>query len=719
MPLHPGDHLFNGQYRIVGQIGRGGFGFVYVAQHTLLGQEVAIKELIPGLVGDDAMLKRFLAEARATMRLTHERIVRTYEVFSEQENYYIAMEYMAGGSLEARLVAGALPVEEALRIVQEVAEGLAYAHEHGVVHCDLKPANILFAADGLAKVADFGIAHVSDQMLSRTWQTPAGFSAGTLPYMAPEQTEGVRDDPRVDVYALGAVLYRALAGRTYLEFDARETPGAQVRNVLRIQQETAQAPSTFNRQVPDWLDEVVLMALAKSPEARFRSARALLTALRTGSAAARPGVSAPPQRAAAGSDTRSGVNAAHPPQPRAQGAEAVARPARPARLTGRRLWLAAGGVLLMAAVLVGLVWSRSSAPAGGTATPVESATGGATTSRGVGLLASTTTPSSSPPLPSVTATPSATVTPPPITTAGPTGTPPPTATPLPTSTPPSTATPVTPTPVVGRVIFGSDRNGYAHIFTVRGDGKGLRAITSGSEYFWNPIFNNDGSRVAYVSKVAGNTEVFVARSDGSSARAISNHPAEDDHPAWFPGNNELAFASRRDGGWDIYRMNADGGNVRRLTADGGDNRFVAVSPDGAQIAYVSQNAPYPTVELMLMNADGSNRRPLFSYPSRKQRDDPGRYIFRPDWSADGTSLAFGADDDDDGLISVLVIDTASGQARRLIQDGNSPDWSPDGLRLIYKPAGERQILYVADAAGNRLNQLTQSTSNSWSPDWVR
>lgn len=320
---------------------------------------------------------------------------------------------------------------------------------------------------------------------------------------------------------------------------------------------------------------------------------------------------------------------------------------------------------------------------------------------------------------SPTTTPQATATPQPTATPPPTVTALPTATPAPTSMPTVTAAPATPTPVVGKVVFGSDRSGFAHIFTARGNGQGLRAITSGSEYFWDPIFSHDGTLVAFVSKVSGNTEVFVARSDGSNARPISNHPAEDDHPAWFPRNSELAFASRRDGGWEIYRMNVDGSNVRRLTADGGDNRFVAVSPDGVQIAYVAQNAPYPGLELMLMNADGSNRRALFGFASTRQRDDPGRYVFRPDWSPDGAQLAFGADDDNDGLISVFVIEAATGQARRLIEDGNSPAWSPDGGRLIYKPAGEPQILFVADDNGRRLYQLTGSTYNAWSPDWTR
>jgi len=492
MPLHPGDQLFHGQYRIMRQIGRGGFGFVYVAQHALLGQEVAIKELIPGLVGDDAMLKRFLAEARATLRLSHDRIVRTHEVFSERENYYIAMEYMAGGSLEARLAAGALPVEEAVHVAQEVAEGLGYAHEHGVVHCDLKPANILFSADGLAKVADFGIAHVSDRMLSRTWQTPSGFTAGTLPYMAPEQVEGVRDDPRVDVYALGAVLYRALTGRTYLDFDTRETPGAQARNVLRIQQEPVQAPSTLNRRVPDWLDQVVLMALAKNPDERFGSAGALLNALR--SAGVRPGVAAPPPAAV-------GV-----PGPRTAGrAGAGAGLGRPARLSGLRLGLAAGGAVLALAVLVALAWLRFAPPSGSAAAPVKSALSGASSSPGVEFSGSTATLQSStrPPTAEASPSPAASPTNRPTTAAtlmpspSPAATPAPTATlpagPAPTAAPtaiPPQAAPVKPTcSIAVQGEFSALRNNNWQVLGCPVDGGGIvtpacEQAFQGGHLFW-------------------------------------------------------------------------------------------------------------------------------------------------------------------------------------------------------------------------------------------
>ena len=341
MALQPGDTLLNGQYRILRQLGRGGFGFVYLAQDTHLGEEVAIKELIPALVGDETTLKRFLAEAKATMRLRHERIVGTHHVFPERGNYYIVMEYMAGGSLEERLAErGALPAPEAVRIAAQVCAGLSYAHQRGVVHCDLKPANILFAPDGSAKVADFGIAHVSEQMLTRTWQTTDGFVAGTLPYMSPEQADGVRDDPRVDVYALGAVLYRMLTGSTYLDFDQRDTPGAQADNVYRIRRQQPTPPSARNRRVPAWLDDVVLKALAKGSQDRYASTDQLRAALLSGGRA----------------------DVAHPPPvlPR------TARPQPPPRRLARQrqvrkqalpgwFWALAGGAVVLLLIFITLL----------------------------------------------------------------------------------------------------------------------------------------------------------------------------------------------------------------------------------------------------------------------------------------------------------------------------------------------------------------------------
>jgi len=204
MPLSPGDTLLKGRYLILRLLGQGGYASVYQARDTLLGRDVAIKELVPPANTDPAWVKRFFVEAR--LDLHHPYIVATYDLFVESGSYYLVIEYMPGGSLEdLRLKTYRLSVDDALRIARQVCEGLSYAHRRGIVHCDLKPGNILFAADGTAKVADFGIAHVSShEARSQHWATTGAFVAGTLEYMSPEQLDGERSDPRIDLYALGA-----------------------------------------------------------------------------------------------------------------------------------------------------------------------------------------------------------------------------------------------------------------------------------------------------------------------------------------------------------------------------------------------------------------------------------------------------------------------------------------------------------------------------------
>lgn len=284
MALNAGETLANGQYCILGQLGRGGFGFVYQAEDTLMNETVAIKELIPGLIDDEVILKRFIQEARASLRLTHPNIVRVYNVFADRGNYYIVMEYLPGGSLEEWMERGTVGVEQAIRVMADVCAGLEYAHEKGVVHCDIKPGNVLFAAEGTAKVADFGVAHVSEELMTRSWQSASGFAAGTMLYMAPEQLDGVRDDPRVDIYALGAMLYQLLTGRPYLDFrlPARNISD-QVHNASQIKEGQPVPPSAHNRAIPKWLDTVILKALAKQPAGRYGSASELAEALQAAS----------------------------------------------------------------------------------------------------------------------------------------------------------------------------------------------------------------------------------------------------------------------------------------------------------------------------------------------------------------------------------------------------------------------------------------------------
>lgn len=450
--LKPGDTLLNGHYTVERQLGRGGFGFVYLAQDTLLHEDVAIKELIPALVGDEETLKRFLVEAKATMRLAHDHIVRTHNVFSETANYYIVMECVPGGSLEDHLrERGHLSVDEAVRCASDVSQGLAYAHARGVVHCDLKPANILFAADGSAKVGDFGIAHISGKMLSRTWQTPAGFMAGTLPYMSPEQADGVRDDPRTDIYALGAVLYRMLTGTTCVEFDQRETPAATADNVYRIRHVAPTPPSAHNPAVPQWLDSVVLRTLSKDPQDRYASTGELQAALTT-----QPGPQPIPEP--------------RPVEPDQPGAEPLPFAPQPSarRPLPSWFWPAVAGAATLATFLAiaCIVVLTTTGGLAGTATPSVPATAFAaiTTSAPAASPADTRRPVTHTPSPSPSATdsPSPSATPtsthtevPPTSTQRPTATPP-ADTPTSTGAPPATpfvapSPPVLPTSTTTRL----------------------------------------------------------------------------------------------------------------------------------------------------------------------------------------------------------------------------------------------------------------------------
>jgi serine/threonine-protein kinase len=304
----PGTILDN-KYRIEAVIGQGGFGCVYRATERLTGETVAIKELVPSFVRDREMVQRFIQEARATLHLSHPHIARTHTIFEDRGTYYLAMEYLAGGSLAERLRGGPLSVEEAVRIGGHLCEALAYAHRRGVVHCDIKPANVLFDRQGDVRLADFGIAHVSSELMSRQFFTASGRALGTVRYMAPEQLEGMRHDPRVDIYALGAVLYEMLAGRPYVDFETESTPAAQVRNVQRIQTQPPRPLQAINPRVPLWLVEVVERALKKTPEDRFARAGALRDALE-----GRPGRQPVPVRVSPGRQASGGGRRVSPPE---------------------------------------------------------------------------------------------------------------------------------------------------------------------------------------------------------------------------------------------------------------------------------------------------------------------------------------------------------------------------------------------------------------------
>jgi serine/threonine-protein kinase PpkA len=252
-------------YDIDGEIGEGAMASVYLATQRSLERKVALKVMAAALAADPSFCERFLREGKTLARLSHPHTVTIHDIGNVGELYYMAMEYLPNGTLKERIAAGLTP-EQGLVYIRQIASALGYAHAQGLVHRDVKPANILFRADGTAVLSDFGIAKSLDD---RTQFTQAGFAVGTPSYMSPEQARGQEIDGRADLYALGVVLYEILVGKLpYNGTDALSTALAHLTEPL------PELPLHHGRY-----QEVLKKLLAKDPAQRFPDAAALLLAL--------------------------------------------------------------------------------------------------------------------------------------------------------------------------------------------------------------------------------------------------------------------------------------------------------------------------------------------------------------------------------------------------------------------------------------------------------
>src|SRR2546423_4285156 len=212
MAVRTPERLLDGRYRIVRRLGSGGMAAVCLAEDDRLGRRVAVKRL-HGDVSDEELVERFRREARLGASLNHPNLVAVYDIAADDEGVLIVMEYVEGRTLRDEIAGGPVPPERALAILRGVADALDHAHGLGVLHRDVKPANVLLRSDGVVKLADLGIATAAEQ--SRI--TRSGAVLGTAAYMAPERLDGAAGDRRVDVYALAAVAFETLAGRKAVE----------------------------------------------------------------------------------------------------------------------------------------------------------------------------------------------------------------------------------------------------------------------------------------------------------------------------------------------------------------------------------------------------------------------------------------------------------------------------------------------------------------------
>lgn len=264
--------VLDNRYRIIDKIGVGGMADVYRGEDTLLGRPVAIKILHANFANDDEFVSRFKREAQAAGKLNHPNIVNMYDVGFDQDLHYIIMEYVDGKTLKEYITEkGRLSIDEAVKFTIAIGEGLEHAHAMGIVHCDIKPHNVIITRTGRVKVTDFGIARA---MNSTNTVMYTNSIMGSAHYLSPEQASGKTIDGSTDIYSLGVVLYEMLSGKVPFE---GETPIAVA---LKHVREKVIPPTRYNPSIPPLLESVVLKALSKDPKDRFESISDMMSDLR-------------------------------------------------------------------------------------------------------------------------------------------------------------------------------------------------------------------------------------------------------------------------------------------------------------------------------------------------------------------------------------------------------------------------------------------------------
>ena len=261
-----------GLYRILAFAGAGGMSTVFKAYHSALEREVAIKVLPEQISADEELSRRFQQEVRVIARLEHAHILPVHDYGHDQGRLYLVMRYIEAGTLKERLSQGRMEMGEISRMIHQVGSALAYAHDQGVVHRDVKPSNVLIDTQGNCYLSDFGLARV---MAVSVALTASGVGMGTPAYMSPEQGSGQGADARSDIYSMGILLYEMVTGK--LPFFA-DTPLAVM---LKHITDAPEPPSSLQPDVSPVLEQVILKAMAKDPNDRYQTMAEMIRAFDT------------------------------------------------------------------------------------------------------------------------------------------------------------------------------------------------------------------------------------------------------------------------------------------------------------------------------------------------------------------------------------------------------------------------------------------------------
>jgi len=729
MSLAAGHRL--GPYEILAPLGAGGMGEVYRARDPRLERDVAIKVLPEHFADDADSLARFQAEAKAVAALSHPNIVAIHDTGQQGDRLFVVTEMLEGETVRSRLRQGPIGVRKAAEHAARVAEGLAAAHDKGIVHRDIKPENLFLLNDGRVKILDFGLARQDpllagekDLTSSPTAARPTnpGAMIGTVGYLAPEQARGEVADHRADIFSLGAVLFEMLTGRRAFH---GTSPAELLSSVLR---DEPPPPSDTDPRIPKALDLIVQHCLEKGPDERFQSARDLAFHLDS----------------LGGSVTQRGALPALPERRRWPRLVSLALAAL-ALLgggieVGRRIGRGGGGagsVPRSFQQLTDLPGEERQAQIGPTGTAfvfVSDASGNPDIylQRVGGRNPVNLTPDS-----------------------------------------PAADTAPSFSPDGERVAFRSDRDGGG-IFVMGSTGESVKRLT---DFGYDPAWSPDGKQIVFSSGDGQNpwsrdalAQLWVVPSSGGDVRQltkegdavqpswspggrriafwglrhdsgqrdlwtipvdaagepvpveVTSDPAVDWNPVWSPDGRTLFFASVRGGSMNLWRVAIDEasgrprGEPQPVTTPSRMSGSISLTRDGSRLAYVSSDQRSTIQRFRLDPATGRLAEP--PHPVFQG----SRVIYTQDLSPSGEWIVFSTL----GVREDLFVVRADGTGYRQITDDafrdRGPQWSPDGSRIgFYSDRSGRYETWTIQPDGSKLEQQTKTTGPSrwdsvWSPD---